>query len=160
MKYKYKDVENVSVAITRFRGEHFYLSNYYEVLPTLLEYKGRKSSSTEAAFQAAKCAFEGDANLIAGMRPNDAKRNGRQVVMRADWDTVRIIEMYQIVKAKFEQNPDLAEKLIATGNALLVEGNNWHDTFWGVDVKDGGENHLGEILMQVRRELRGEPDHC
>uniref|UniRef100_UPI00345E83CD NADAR domain-containing protein n=1 Tax=uncultured Duncaniella sp. TaxID=2768039 RepID=UPI00345E83CD len=50
-------------------------------------------------------------------------------------------------------NPALAEKLIATGDAELVEGNYWHDTVWG--VCDGvGENHLGKILMRVREELK------
>ena len=63
--------------------------------------------------------------------------------------------MEGIVRAKFTQNAGLAEQLIATGDRELVEGNNWHDTFWGADGKTGeGENHLGRILMKIRGELR------
>jgi predicted NAD-dependent protein-ADP-ribosyltransferase YbiA (DUF1768 family) len=57
------------------------------------------------------------------------------------------------VLAKFEQFPYLAAKLIETGTATLVEGNHWGDTFWGVDHEQGGENHLGKILMAVREAL-------
>ena len=65
--------------------------------------------------------------------------------------------MEEIVRAKFTQNQDMKQQLLATGNLVLEEGNGWHDTFWGVDLKTGeGENHLGRILMQVREELRGE----
>ena len=62
--------------------------------------------------------------------------------------------MEEIVRAKFYQNPQLAEKLIATADRKIVEGNTWHDTFWGVDAATGkGENHLGVILMKIREEL-------
>lgn len=55
--------------------------------------------------------------------------------------------------AKFSQNPELMELLIATDNALLVEGNKWNDRYWGVDVRTGvGRNHLGKILMKIRSE--------
>ncbi len=47
-------------------------------------------------------------------------------------------------------------KLLATGARKLVEGNTWKNVFWGVDLRTGeGENHLGQILMQVREELKG-----
>ena len=62
--------------------------------------------------------------------------------------------MYEIVKAKFTQNEALTQKLLQTGDMPIEEGNAWNDTFWGVDIRTGeGENHLGEILMQVRKEL-------
>ena len=61
--------------------------------------------------------------------------------------------MEEIVRAKFGQNPVLADKLLATGDTLLIEGNTWGDKFWGVDTRVGqGENHLGKILMKVRAE--------
>ena len=60
--------------------------------------------------------------------------------------------MVACVRMKFT-DPALAAKLLATGEATLVEGNHWGDTFWG--VCDGeGRNQLGEILMTVREELR------
>ena len=60
--------------------------------------------------------------------------------------------MYEIVLAKFTQNPDLKEKLLATGDESLEEGNTWGDTIWGT-VDGVGENRLGKILMRVRDEL-------
>jgi len=63
--------------------------------------------------------------------------------------------MEEIVRAKFTQNECLREMLLATGDAVLEEGNTWNDTFWGVHLKNGqGQNHLGRILMKVREELR------
>ena len=60
---------------------------------------------------------------------------------------------------KFGQNNDLREKLFKTGDLLLVEGNYWHDNYWGdcfCDKCKGrkGENFLGRILMNVRTMLR------
>lgn len=63
--------------------------------------------------------------------------------------------MEEIVRAKFSQHPELEERLLATGDRKLVEGNPWNDTFQGVDVRTGkGQNHLGEILMKIRDELK------
>ena len=89
-----------------------------------------------------------------------AKSLGRMVNLRDDWEFVKVNIMLEITRAKFEQNLELAEKLLATGNAMLVEGNHWNDTFWGVDARNGkGENYLGKILMCVRRELRKDNDY-
>lgn len=60
--------------------------------------------------------------------------------------------MYEIVLAKFTQNPELLDKLKATGDAILIEGNYWHDTFWGV-CEGKGKNYLGKIIMKIRAEL-------
>jgi predicted NAD-dependent protein-ADP-ribosyltransferase YbiA (DUF1768 family) len=72
--------------------------------------------------------------------------------MRSDWNDRKLAVMRDLVGQKFD-NPALAMKLIATGNELLVEGNSWHDTYWGV-CNGKGENHLGKILMEVRRMLQ------
>jgi predicted NAD-dependent protein-ADP-ribosyltransferase YbiA (DUF1768 family) len=55
--------------------------------------------------------------------------------------------------------PELREKLLATGDAWLEEGNHWHDNFWGVchciDCQDEmGWNHLGKLLMKIRADIR------
>lgn len=63
--------------------------------------------------------------------------------------------MYEVCRAKFLQNPDLADKLVATGDAELIEGNTWGDTVWGV-CNGSGENRLGEILMRVRSEIQND----
>lgn len=65
--------------------------------------------------------------------------------------------MFDVVYAKFSGNPTLTKKLLATEDAILVEGNTWHDTYWGYDMRQKrGQNKLGKILMQVRRELRSQ----
>lgn len=85
----------------------------------------------------------------------DSKKAGRNVSLRPDWDSVKVGLMEGIIRAKFTQNVGLAEKLTATGDRELVEGNSWHDLFWGADGKTlEGENHLGRILMKIRDELK------
>ena len=85
--------------------------------------------------------------------PSDAKRLGRHVPLREDWNSIKEQIMYEICKAKFTQNPDLAEKLLETGDAELIEGNWWHDTTWGM-CNGEGQNLLGKILMRVREEIK------
>lgn len=85
---------------------------------------------------------------------NKSKRLGRQVQLRPDWEDVKAEIMEEIVRAKFLQNPDIAEKLLATGDIPIIEGNTWGDTCWGVDTRTGkGNNLLGKILMKIRNEL-------
>lgn len=87
------------------------------------------------------------------MTPSEAKKNGRRCRLRLDWEYEKIEIMKEIVFNKFYGNDVLREKLLKTGDALLIEGNDWNDKFWG--VSDGeGENHLGKILMDVRTMLR------
>ena len=62
--------------------------------------------------------------------------------------------MHAILKAKFDQNPDLCNRLVRTGICPIIAESKGADVFWGIDAQTGdGENHLGEILMQVRKEL-------
>ena len=79
-------------------------------------------------------------------------RLGRRIELRPDWEEVKIEIMRQVLKSKFTHNPELREKLIATGNTELIEGNNWNDRFWGV-CRGVGKNHLGKLLMEIRAEL-------
>ena len=83
-----------------------------------------------------------------GLSGGRAKRLGR-VELRSDWEEVKIEVMREVLRCKFSQNPDLKAKLIATGDAELIEGNNWNDRFWGV-CRGVGQNHLGRLLMELR----------
>lgn len=134
-------------AITLFKGDHFFLSNFY-VAPVV--YQGVRFENNEAAFQAAKCPER--MRDFCGLNPQAAKRLGRRVKLRPDWEAVKYDVMYQVCKAKFTQNSDLLDKLLATGEAELVEGNTWGDQVWGV-CNGIGENHLGKTLMRIRSEL-------
>jgi len=74
------------------------------------------------------------------------------MVPRKGWEDVRIGVMEDIQMAKFKQHPELAEKLIATGDAELTYNNECGDTYWGV-FNGEGENNLGKVLMRVRTKL-------
>lgn len=143
--------------ITKFRGANFFLSNFY---PTPVKYQGLTYQNNEAAFQAAKVANTSHRNQqvsFTQLTPAAAKRKGRHVQLRSDWEKVKDQVMFDVVYAKFSGNPTLTKKLLATEDAILVEGNTWHDTYWGYDMRQKrGQNKLGKILMQVRRELRSQ----
>lgn len=136
--------------IERFEGEYEFLSNFY-AMP--IEYEGLIYPSSEAAFQAAKTTNKAKRIRFMGMTdPRKAKRAGRALKLRPNWERIKLDVMLAILRIKFGSSP-LREMLLNTGNAQLIEGNWWGDRFWG--VCDGeGENHLGRLLMQVRAELR------
>lgn len=135
--------------IGEFKGEFYFLSNFYESDVT---YGGITYRNNEAAFQAQKTTNKFIRMKFHQLNPSDAKKLGRQVQLREDWEQIKDQVMYEICKAKFEQNPDLRAKLLETGDEILVEGNTCGDRIWGA-VHGVGENRLGRILMRVRSEL-------
>ena len=139
----------MSEVIDRFRGEFAWLSNFF---PCKLEFEGLTFDNSEAAFQAAKCINPIERTKFVGLAAGKSKRLGKKVGLRPDWNDIRIDVMREVLRAKFGQNKDLAEKLVATGDAELIEGNNWRDFYWGV-CNGKGQNHLGKLLMEVRAEL-------
>ena len=89
-----------------------------------------------------------------------AKRIGRRVVLRKDWDLIKLSVMKRFLMEKFRYS-DFKEKLLSTGDALLVEGNYWHDNYWGdcyckkcQNIQ--GLNHLGKLIMEVRKIILNE----
>mgnify|MGYP001461308949 CR=1 FL=1 len=136
--------------IDSFRNEYFFLSNFYEAPVT---YDGLTYQNNEAAFQAQKCADSKDREAFTKLNPSEAKHEGRRVQLREDWEQIKVSVMADIVKAKFEQNSELAQKLLATGDAYLEEGNDWGDHIWGT-VNGQGANCLGVILMEVRAKVK------
>lgn len=143
--------------ITKFRGQNYFLSNFYQAP---VKYQGLFFANNEAAFQGAKVISTKQENQrlsFTSLIARDAKHKGRHVLLRSDWEKVKDQVMYDIVLDKFTRNQDLCDKLLATKDAELIEGNTWHDTYWGYDItKKRGKNKLGKILMQVRQQLRKE----
>lgn len=136
--------------IARFSGPYRFLSNFVGAVTTA---DGRIWPSVEHAYQAAKTLnYEVQEQIRSTRNPGDAKRIGRGVNLRSDWIDVRHEIMEDLVRRKFSQSPDLRARLLATSPARLIEGNDWEDRYWGV-CRGEGENKLGEILMQVRREM-------
>lgn len=137
-------------AIKQFRGDFFFLSNFYECPVT---YKQLTYTNNEVAFQAQKCTSDSEKIQFTKLNPTEAKKLGRKVNLRKDWEAVKVRIMEEIVRAKFTQNTELADKLLATGDAYLEEGNTWGDRIWGT-VNGSGANRLGFILMQIRAEIK------
>jgi ribA/ribD-fused uncharacterized protein len=136
--------------IEEFTGKNRFLSNFW---PVVIEFEGLSYPSVEHAYQAAKTLDMKHREAIQGCRAaSAAKKMGKNVTLRPDWDEVKLNIMLELVRKKF-QKPWAGELLRTTGHAELIEGNWWGDTFWGV-CKGVGENHLGRIIMQVREELR------
>jgi ribA/ribD-fused uncharacterized protein len=93
------------------------------------------------------------------LEPKDAKLFGKRIFedeldFRPDWNEVKLKFMTEALIQKFSPESKLAQNLLNTVGYLLVEGNNWHDNYWGVDTRYGiGENKLGILLMRIRENL-------
>lgn len=132
--------------IEEFSGEYRFLSNFWS---SPLMFKGITYATVEHMYQAAKTSSTEQRKAISECAtPAQAKRMGRSVTMRADWDAIKVQVMTNLVQAKF-RDTELLSLLLATGDMEIIEGNTWNDTFWGV-CRGRGENQLGKILMKVR----------
>ena len=136
--------------INRFDGKYFFLSNFspspfridYVLFPTMEHY-----------FQANKADNQNDYWHIAyAPTPGEAKRLGRKIQLRPDWEKIKDNVMLTGLRKKFA-DPELRSLLLSTGDEELIEGNYWGDTYWGV-CNGVGQNKLGKLLMQVREEIK------
>ena len=138
--------------IKEFKNQYFFLSNFYEYP---IYYNKLVFCNAEAAFQAQKVINEKDQYKFINLNASQARKLGKTVQLRKDWEEIKDNVMYEIVKRKFTINKELQQKLLETKEKKIVEGNWWHDTYWGVDSKTGiGQNKLGKILMKVREEVK------
>lgn len=132
--------------IDEFRAEYFFLSNFFPgggALPT-----------AEHQFQARKTLVPMEAiYIMSSPTAAAAKARGRATTLRPDWEEIKIDVMYEVLQLKFSVEP-IRQQLLATEDAELIEGNTWGDTFWGV-CRGEGLNILGELLMILRDEIRG-----
>lgn len=148
--------------INDFRGSHYFLSNFATVDGGLI-YEGLVYPTVEHAFQAAKpTEVEFRRYVLTAGSPMEAKCRGRNVQLRAGWTAgVRFFVMEDLIAAKFAPFSPTAEALLGTGDALLVEGNSWHDNLWGdctcraqPRCGESGAKVLGWMLMRQRDRLR------
>ncbi len=122
--------------------------------PCEVEWNGMLFSCTENAYQAAKNDLPIWHSLCIHESPFVIKKKSRTIPIRPDWDKLKIKIMIDLQEQKYSQEPYIT-LLLNTGNVEIVEGNTWGDKFWGVDLKTGkGDNRLGQIIMDVRKELR------
>ena len=146
--------------INHFNNKYKFLSNFS---PSRVRGSnpgvGLWYATVEHAYQAQKTLIYSERIHIASLHtPGQAKRAGRKVILRDNWDRLKVPIMRMLIQQKFLDSK-LAVKLLSTGDQGLCEGNYWHDQFWGnctcpkhKDIL--GKNTLGKILMAVRQELR------
>jgi ribA/ribD-fused uncharacterized protein len=138
--------------IDNFDGEYAFLSNFYE--SPIKGDDGITYPTVEHFFQAMKTEdLDYRKRISWTSTPGIAKRMGRTLQLRPDWEAVKEDYMHIALIKKFAI-PELQEKLLATGDAALVEGTTWHDQYWGVcncaKCMGQGFNRLGYHLQQVR----------
>jgi hypothetical protein len=143
-------VTDISPPINSFDGSFAFLSNFFA---SPIAYGGGVYPTVEHAYQAAMALTPGERlSILFAPTAGRAKRLGRQVQLRPGWDEMRTDVMRQLLRLKFQPGSDLAVKLLATGDAELIEDGAWNDRFWGV-CRGAGENRLGKLLMEVRAQL-------
>lgn len=129
-------------------GDHSFLSNFYWYNNTTLEHQYQAAKTDNPVWKSMILEAETPkrAKQIGNMRPLPGYREG--------WDDEKVSVMWRLLREhKFVAGTELAQLLLDTGDAELIEGNWWGDTFWG-QVDGVGENWLGRLLMARREELR------
>ena len=134
--------------INQFKDAYAFLGNRF---PCRFVWQGLTYGSAEAAFQASKCADVSERKVFANCSTNKAVQKGKELIPFPGWEEAQLDIMESILTAKFEQNPRLMMMLAETEDRILINGNNKHETFWGLDLFSWtGENHLGKIIMKIR----------
>ena len=145
-------------AIVTFKHDYRFLSNFYSCI--IYDENRIMYPSVEHYYQAMKSYDINIHRRVASiLYPKDAKLFGKRIEedkldFRQDWHEVKLKIMTKGLLQKFDNDSNLAKKLIDTNGYLLIEGNYWGDSYWGVDLKTGiGENKLGILLMRIRENL-------
>lgn len=143
----------MTIKFYRTKDPHGYMGNFYRARMFIY---GRWWNWVEAPYQAEKSLDRAEQDLIWQVqKPMEARDLGQKVKMREGWDLIKDMVMYDCVMAKFLQHKDIRDQLIATGDEELIEDSPV-DWYWGCGKDGTGQNHLGQILMRVRKELAGE----
>lgn len=144
------------------KDETRFLSNFYPYkkdgtkypFAVKVLYNDIEFDCVENAYQAAKFSDKEKQIEFSKMSPYETKSYWEENKnYRSDWNEIKLQIMKDLVEQKFSNSKELQNMLLATGDAILEEGNDWNDTFWGV-CNNIGSNHLGKILMTIRENLK------
>jgi ribA/ribD-fused uncharacterized protein len=149
------------ISFTKKNEKYACFSNFYKCK---VIFDGLVFSSSEAAWQSQKTSHKIIRKIFQNKEPAEAKKLGRQVPLRSNWEDIKYQLMVDVCYAKFSQNNDLKQILLSTNQEELVENTTgWHDNIWGncdcprcQSIK--GQNLLGKALMEVREKLRSEAE--
>lgn len=138
--------------ILEFQGQYRWLSNFW---PCSITLDDMVFNSVEQAYVAAKTEDPGIRQIVQSLpTPAMCKKYGRRhIPVASDWHDRKLKVMELLLRQKFIGIYELTQKLDATGDCQIIEGNRWGDTFWGV-CHGVGENHLGKLIMAIRAENR------
>lgn len=153
--------------IDRFTGRYHFLSNFY---PCKIKHRGIEYTSVEHYYVAQKVKgiqfYQGQyftetdfKEILSKVKdPSDVKKIGATLKLPHNWDSIKFDIMFYGVDYKFTKDENLKTMLLETGDIDIIEGNYWHDNYWGQctcnKCKGKGQNNLGKILMQVREHIR------
>jgi len=151
-----------------FRGDNHFLSNFYPceiveddiIYSSVEHYYIAMKVNTSVLFQKKRYTVNEFRVMVSELdNASLVKKVGESIKPRNDWKQYRFIVMKFGITEKFK-NKELRRKLIATGNQELVEGNWWHDNYFGSCFCDkckniDGKNMLGKMIMDVRDEITG-----
>ena len=176
--YVHYDNKYQKEPILKFRQEFGYLSNFH-VLKNKIHYLGYDYISVEAGYMAQKCddiAWKQYCSTISphGNAQSEMKKAAYKVDLVKGFRDKQLKIMLDLLRLKFKNNPELANKLVATYPRMIMEGNVWNDRYWGASIPKQnsldnveleklyakfpqyfyiGQNYLGRLLMKVRDEL-------
>ena len=132
----------------------FEFSNFLK-LDNPFIYQGMKFYYTETFFVAMKTLDIYQRDIISKMKPGEAKKFGRRLKLRSDWEDIKVKVMKFALEKKFATGTSWYKKLKQTKDEYIVETNYWHDNIWGncichkcQDIP--GQNILGKLLMEIR----------
>lgn len=139
--------------ISEFKDQYAWLSNFYPLYnPIVVE--GISYPTVEHYYVAMKTLNKRTRLRISKRPRKGLKAYGKTLVLRDDWEEIKLEVMAEGLRQKFYNNFLLKRKLIKTGDSHIQEGNYWNDKYWGKCLKTGhGKNHLGRLLMTLRSEI-------
>lgn len=150
-----KEQDEVRPTSILFEKDYYYEFSNFHILKFPIEHEGISYPTTEHFYQAMKTKNLDERRMVASLAsPSEAKKMGKKISLREDWDDIKYDVMYHCVKQKFESDEELKELLLGTRDRWIIEWTFWGDEIWGMhSLSSKGCNALGKILMRVRREL-------
>lgn len=157
----YKATQQVSSKLCcPLRKQWSFLGNMSKVTGGIV-YMGMLHPTAEHAYHWGCLNYlgvHGALEIVSHFNPVEVKKGAK--VLYKKWGPLppdtKLEIMKDVIAAKFEPLSFFAKRLEGTGDKIIIEGNWWHDNFWGMDYlrPQSSENYLGRILMDRREELR------
>lgn len=121
-----------------------------------IKFKNVTFRTSEHLYQSYKFkdALNKDA-VISQKTPKLASDIGREThrPLRDDWDEIKVDVMFLAVGLKLMQHEYIHDKLMSTGDRIIVEDSPI-DYYWGCGADNSGKNMLGKVFMSIRCDIK------